>query len=146
MAVKVNTQRTTDLTAAIEELTAKSASLKIDIEELKKSVATSTASLDESTALREKEASEFHAYEKDAIVNTEQVKGAIMTLGKVHGWALDQQSLMQVKQLIKKHWEAHHRHLKGNKLAMSLVQEPVESEVDSLLQQSGEAPQSGAIF
>jgi len=148
MAVKVNTQRTTDLTAAIEELTAKSASLKIDIEELKKSVATSTASLDESTALREKEASEFHAYEKDAIVNTEQVKGAIMTLGKVHGGALDQQSLMQVKQLIKKHWETHRRILKGRKTAMSLVQEPVDSEVDSLLQQAGEAraPQSGAIF
>merc|ERR1719399_327431 len=34
----------------------------------------------------------------------------------------------------------------SKKLQMSLVQEPVESEVDSLLQQSGHAPQSGAIF
>merc|ERR1719265_2492873 len=34
----------------------------------------------------------------------------------------------------------------GKKLQMSLVQEPVESEVNSLLQQAGEAPQSGAIF
>merc|ERR1719265_236113 len=34
----------------------------------------------------------------------------------------------------------------GKKLQMSLVQEPVESEVDALLQQSGHAPQSGAIF
>jgi hypothetical protein len=148
MAVKVNTQRATDLTAAIEELTAKSASLTSDIAELKKQVATSTTSLDESTALREKEAGEFHAYEKDAIVNTEQLKGALMKLGKVHGEALDQQSLMQVKQLIKKHWEHTHRMLKGRKAAMSLVQEPVDSEVDSLLQQAGEAqaPQSGAIF
>merc|ERR1719158_2641018 len=136
-AVAVNTQRATDLTAAIEELTAKSASLTSDIAELKKSVAASTASLDESTAIREKEAAEFHAFEKDNIVNTEQLKGAIMTLGKVHGDALDQQSLMQVKQILEKQRENHRRMFKGKKLSMSLLQDPVESEVDSLLQQSG---------
>jgi len=149
-AVAINTQRATDLTSAIEELTAKSASLKADIEDLTKQVAASTESLDTSTAMREKEAAEFHAFEKDSIVNTESIKGAIQRLGKVHGAALDQQSLMQIKQLIKKHWEDHHRMLRGKfggkKLQMSLVQEPVESEVDSLLQQSGHAPQSGAIF
>merc|ERR1719380_133863 len=101
-AVAVNSQRITDLGAAIEEMTAKSASLKTDIEELTKQVAASTASLEESTAIREKESSEFFATEKDSIVNTEQVKGAIMTLGKVHGSALDQQSLMQVTSLLKK--------------------------------------------
>jgi hypothetical protein len=147
-AVAINTQRATDLTAAIEEMTAKAASLKTDIEDLTKQVATATSSLDQSTAIREKEAGEFHAFEKDSIVNTESIKGAIMTLGKVHGSALDQQSFAQVKQLIKKHWENHHRMFKGKKLTMSLVQEPVDSEVDSLLQQAGEgqAPQSGAIF
>jgi len=149
-AVAINTQRATDLTAAIEELTAKSASLKADIEDLTKQVASATASLDTSTSMREKEAAEFHAFEKDSIVNTESIKGAIQRLGKVHGAALDQQSLMQIKQILTKHWEAHHRMLKGKfgskKLQMSLVQEPVESEVDALLQQSGHAPQSGAIF
>merc|ERR1719197_2020949 len=93
----VNSQKVTDLSAAIEEFTAKSASLKTDLEELAKQVATSTASLAESTALREKEAAEFHASELDAIQNTESLKSALMTLGKVHGEAslaqLDQPSL-----------------------------------------------------
>merc|ERR1719313_1982333 len=91
----INNQRIADLTASIEEMTAKSASLKTDLEELDKQVAASTASLEESTALREKEAAEFFAFEKDSIQNTESVKGAIMAIGKVHGDALDQQSLMQ---------------------------------------------------
>jgi len=143
----INGQRITDLTASIEEMTAKSASLKTDIEELTKQVAASEASLAESTAIREKESSEFFAFEKDSIVNTEQVKGAIMTLGKVHGSALDQQSLMQVTSLLKKHSAAHQRRFsKSGKFSLALIQEPVESEVNALLQQSGEAPQSGAIF
>lgn len=149
-AVAVNTQRVTDLGAAIEELTAKSASLKTDIEELKKQVAASTASLEESTAMREKESSEFFAFEKDSIQNIESTKGAIMALSKVHGSSsLSQESLMQVKQVLKKQFAATHRSMSRsqNRAAMSLIQEPsTESEVDSLLQQSGEAPQSGAIF
>merc|ERR1719191_573998 len=51
----INSQRITDLTASIEEMTAKSASLKADIEALDKQVAASTASFDESTAMRAKE-------------------------------------------------------------------------------------------
>jgi len=56
---------------------------------------------------------------------------------------------MQVKQVLKKQFAATHRTMSRsqNRAAMSLIQEPsTESEVDSLLQQSGEAPQSGAIF
>merc|ERR1719262_1299073 len=105
-AVAINTQRSTDLTASMEE----------------------------STAIRAKEANEFQEFEKDNIVNTEQLKGAIMTLGKVHGAALDQQSLMQVKQLLKKQRDNHRRMFKGKKLSMSLLQDPVEAEVDSMLQ------------
>jgi hypothetical protein len=142
----INTQRITDLTASIEEMTAKSASLKTDIEELEKQVAASKASLDESTAIREKESSEFFDFEKDSIVNTESVKGAIMAIGKVHGEALDQQSLMQVKSLLRKHLTAHRRMFTKTSSKLALIQEPVESEVNSLLQQAGEAPQSGAIF
>jgi hypothetical protein len=137
----VNTQRSTDLSAFIEESTAKSASLKTEIEELKKQVEAGEASLAESTAIREKEAGEFFDFEKDNIVNTEQLKGAIMTLGKVHGDALNQQSLMQVRSLLRKHLTMHKRKSSKN---LALIQEP--DEVDSLLQQAGEAPQSGAIF
>jgi len=126
-AVAVNTQRVTDLGAAIEELTAKSASLKTDIEELKKQVAASTASLEESTAMREKESSEFFAFEKDSIQNIESTKGAIMALSKVHGSSsLSQESLMQVKQVLKKQFAATHRTMSRsqNRAAMSLIQEP----------------------
>merc|ERR1719335_819673 len=142
----INGQRITDLTASIEELTAKSASLKTDLEELAKQVAASTTSLEESTAIRAKESAEFQAFEKDHIVNMESLKGALMKLGKIHGDALDQQSLMQVKQILRKHFEKHRRMFSGAQKKLALIQEPVESEVDSLLQQSGEAPQSGAIF
>jgi len=147
-AVAVNTQRITDLGASIEELTAKSASLKTDIEELKKSVAASTASLEESTAIREKESSEFFAFEKDSIQNIESTKGAVMALGKVHGDSLSQESLMQVKQVLRKHLAETHRMMSRTpKNHLALIQEPsTEAEVEALLQQSGEAPQSGAIF
>merc|ERR1719321_310372 len=127
-------------------MTAKSASLKTDIEELEKQVAASTASLDESTAIRAKEAGEFFDFEKDSIQNTESVKGAIMAIGKVHGEALDQQSLMQVKTLLSKHLTSHRHMFRKSSKHLALIQEPVESEVNSLLQQAGEAPQSGAIF
>merc|ERR1719262_2178910 len=133
-AVAINTQRTTDLTASIEEMTAKSASLKTDLEELAKQVAASTASLEESTALREKESAEFFAFEKDHIVNMESLKGALMKLGKIHGDALDQQSLMQVKQILRKHFEKHRRMFAGVQKKLALIQEPVEDEVEALLQ------------
>merc|ERR1719388_592422 len=67
-----------------------------------------------------------------------------MTLGKVHGDALDQQSLMQVRSLLRKHLSTHKNKKSSRHLAR--IQEPAVSEVDSLLQQAGEAPQSGAIF
>merc|ERR1719446_1743211 len=142
----INGQRITDLTASIEEMTAKSASLKTDIDELTKQVETATSSLATSTSIREKEAAEFQAFEVDHIQNMESLKGALMKLGKVHGAALDQQSLMQVKQILRKHLDKHRRMFAGAQKKLALIQEPVESEVDSLLQQSGEAPQSGAIF
>merc|ERR1719217_519247 len=142
----INSQRITDLGASIEEMTAKSASLKTDLEELEKQVAASEASLAEQTAIREKDAAEFFDFEKDSIVNTEAVKGAIMTLGKVHGDALDQQSLMQVRSILKKHLKSNKRMLTKSSKHLALIQEPAVSEVDSLLQQAGEAPQSGAIF
>jgi hypothetical protein len=145
----INNQKVADLSATIEEFTAKSASLKTDLEELDKQVAASTASLAESTAIREKEAAEFHASELDAIQNIESLKGALMALGKVHGEAslaqLDQQSLAQVKQLLKHHLEEHMAMfensltLEEQKAAMNFAANPT-----AFLQE--DAPQSGAIL
>lgn len=145
----VNGQKATDLSAAIEEFTAKSASLTSDLEELAKQVAASTASLDTSTALREKEAAEFHASELDAIQNIESMKGALMVLGKVHGEAslaqLDQASVAKVKKLLKKHFVEHldmfenSLTLEEQKAAMNFATNPA-----AFLQE--DAPQSGAIL
>jgi len=148
-ALAINNQKVTDLSAAIEEFTAKSASLKSDLEELDKQVAASTASLAESTAMREKEAAEFHASELDAIQNIESLKGALMALGKVHGEAslaqLDQPSLAKVKQLLKHHLVEHMAMfensltLEEQKDMMSFASSPT-----AFLQE--DAPQSGAIL
>merc|ERR1719299_141402 len=73
-ASAINTQKIADLGSAIEEYTAKSAQLKSDLASLEKSIADSQGSLDESTALREKEAAEFHANEKDAVQNIASLK------------------------------------------------------------------------
>merc|ERR1719428_189943 len=91
-ASAINTQKITDLTAAIEEYTAKSAQLKVDIENLKTQVGEQTGSLDTATALREKESAEFHASEKDAVQNIASLKTAVMKLEKVQPSALDQES------------------------------------------------------
>merc|ERR1719428_2581485 len=82
-ASAINTQRIADLGAAIEEFTAKSAQLKVDIENLNKQVAQQTDSLATSTALREKEAAEFHAYEKDTVQTIASVGTAVQRLEKV---------------------------------------------------------------
>merc|ERR1719335_799675 len=42
--------------------------------------------------------------------------------------------------------DKHRRMFSASQRKLALIQEPVESEVDALLQQSGHAPQSGAIF
>lgn len=147
----INTQRTTDLTSSIEEFTAKSAQLKTDIEEAKKQVAAAETSLEEATSIREKESNEFFESEKDAIQNIESVKGAVMALSKTQeGAALDQESYMQIKHVLQRHFASHRRYLqessKQRKLVMSLLQTP-ESDGAALLQQlRATAPQSGAIF
>jgi len=132
----VNTQRVADLGAAIEEYTAKSAQLKVDLESLGKQVADQTNSLETATSLREKEAGEFHSTEKDAIANLGSINGAVMTLGKTHG-----ESLMEVKQILRHHIDAHKKMLSSSqhRMVLSLLQQPDDS---ALLQ----APQSGAIF
>merc|ERR1719421_2777681 len=148
-ASAINTQSIADLGAAIEEFTAKSAQLKTDIENLKAQVEQQENSLAESTSLREKEAGEFHAYEKDAVQNIASVKTAVQRLEKVQP-----SSLIVVKQLLRRHFQKNRQMLaemlspKQHKLVLSLIQQPEDVEsADALLQQSGEyAPQSGAIF
>jgi len=148
-ASAINSQRITDLGSAIEEFTAKSAQLTTDIETLNKEVADKTNSLDEQTQIREKDAAEFHATEKDTIQNMGSLKGALMTLGKVHGESLSQESLIAVKQVLRRQMKAHRSLLSAHqhRVVVSLLQtEPADESSALLLQAEGQAPQSGAIF
>jgi len=145
-AIAINTQMVTDLGSSIEELTAKSAQLKTDIEETGKQLAAAEASLEEASTIREKESGEFFAGEKDSIQNIESVKGAVMALGKTQNAALSQESLMQVRAILRKHMD-HHKNMfasKQRRFVMSLLQQPDGADTAAFLQ--AQAPQSGAIF
>jgi len=74
-----------ELQALIESLTAKVAELKAKIEELETQVAADKKALAEATALREKQIQEFHGAELDNIQAIENLKAAIIILGKHHG-------------------------------------------------------------
>merc|ERR1719214_102291 len=74
-AIADGQQKSTDLGAAIEELTAKGAQLGTDIETLEASVAEQTAALTQATAIRDKEKAEFVASEKDMITTITSLKG-----------------------------------------------------------------------
>jgi len=82
------------LEALIEQLTAKSAELKTIIAETTKELEADKEELAEATALRQKQLKAFHGEELDAIQNVENLKAAIIVLGKHHGGALPQISLL----------------------------------------------------
>merc|ERR1719171_747552 len=135
-------QAITDLTAAIESLTAKSAQLETEIEKLNKDIAKNTAALEQATEIRDKESAEFQAEEKDMMASAASLGGAVEALGKAHpGAALPQESLMQVRAVLRRHLDKHHQmfaHLKKHRVVMALLQEQ-----SSL---STATPASGAIF
>jgi outer membrane murein-binding lipoprotein Lpp len=75
----------TELEATIQELTAKVAELGTKIKEVEAEVAEDKKALAEATALREKQIQEFHGSELDNIQAIENLKAAIIILGKHHG-------------------------------------------------------------
>merc|ERR1719364_646000 len=84
-----------ELTALIEQLTAKSAELKTLIAETEAELEKDKQELAEATALRQKQLKAFHGEELDAIQNVENLKAAIVVLGKHHA-AFPQVSLLAV--------------------------------------------------
>merc|ERR1719301_254094 len=73
-----------ELTTAIEELSALSARLTAEIENLKKEVAKDQEALEQATAIRRKELAEFNAEEKDSLEAIQALKAAIIVLSKHH--------------------------------------------------------------
>jgi chromosome segregation ATPase len=87
------TAKIADLEATIEMLTARSSELKTKIKELETDVAADKAALAEASKLREKQLKEFHAMELDNIAALENLKSAIVVLGRHQGAAFPQVSL-----------------------------------------------------
>lgn len=77
----------TELGAEIESRAAKFGEQATEIARLKKQIAEDTASLKKATAIREKEAAEFSATEKDLMQSVTNVKNAIQVLSKHHSGA-----------------------------------------------------------
>jgi len=90
LAIEAATEKVSDLTATIEMLTAKSKELNTKIKELEAEVAADKEALAEATALRQKQLKEFQGMELDSIAAIENLKGAIVVLGKHQGSAFPQ--------------------------------------------------------
>merc|ERR1719272_1222259 len=86
------TAKIADLTASIEMLTARSAELKTKIKELETEFAADKSALAEATAMRKKQLKEFHGMELDNIAALENLKSAIVVLGRHNGAAFPQLS------------------------------------------------------
>merc|ERR1719487_766305 len=100
-AIETNTQRQTDLEAAVPMYAAKAAQLDVDIKQLNKEIAAATESLNEATEIRAKEQDEFRTTEKETVSSLTNLKRAIETLSKVHKDALSQESLAQVQDVLR---------------------------------------------
>merc|ERR1719482_307392 len=73
------------LVASIEDHTANSARLNVEISNLEKEVAKNSDALDKATALRKKELAEFNAEEKEMLGTVSSLKSAVIVLSKYHG-------------------------------------------------------------
>jgi len=143
-------QRTSDLNAAVEELTAKSQQLNTDIAEAEREITEKNSALATAEALRSKEGSEFHETEKDAIQAIGGLKSAVQTLGNVHSGALTQETMMQIRNVITKHFP--HVSQRGVLKKLGLAPSQLRA-ATNLLQAPGAAalqedyaPQSSQIF
>merc|ERR1712048_421747 len=74
--------RISGLTTKIEELTASSARLNQEIGNLGKEVAKNQESLDQATAIRQKQLAEFNGEEKDLLESIKALKSAVTVLSK----------------------------------------------------------------
>merc|ERR1719313_2744117 len=87
--------RIDDLGVKIEELTAKSGKLGVEIKNLEKEVAKNQGALDKATEIRMKEFAEFNDEEKDLLGSIKALDGALEVLGK-HNHVDSTTSLLQL--------------------------------------------------
>eukprot|EP00420_Gonyaulax_spinifera_P031190 CAMPEP_0197869570 /NCGR_PEP_ID=MMETSP1439-20131203/433_1 /TAXON_ID=66791 /ORGANISM="Gonyaulax spinifera, Strain CCMP409" /LENGTH=337 /DNA_ID=CAMNT_0043488405 /DNA_START=58 /DNA_END=1067 /DNA_ORIENTATION=- len=144
-----------DLTTKIEELTASSARLNTEINNLEKEVASNQAALDKATAIREKQLAEFNAEEKDLLESISALKAAVTVLSKHHGGALvqmPQSHVMSVATTLQHEMQKHAKLLQGvlspseRRAAAAFVQAPENYFDATPTFKQSYAPQSGEIF
>jgi len=128
-AIEAAEAQIADLEAKIEALTAKIAELKTLIAETTKDLAANTEELNTATELRQKQLKEMHGYELDAIQNIENLKAAIIVLGKHHA-AFPQISLLGVKD------SSHHKKGKDS---------PSERQFDTFMRKHDFADDSSVV-
>merc|ERR1719191_9376 len=142
-AIEDADQRITDLTSAIPEYAAKATEAEVTIKQLQKEVAQNSEALNKATEVRAKEQEEFRTQEKDLIQSIASLKNAVQMMSKVQ---LNQESLIQVKSLIRHHMEKHgdivQEGLTGSqhRLVMSLIQD------NTMVQRQSHRGPSSAIF
>jgi len=142
-ALELADQRIRDLTAAIPEYAAKAMEAEVTIKQLEKEVAENSEALSKAIEVRAKEQDEFRTGEKDLIQSIASLKNAIQMMSKVQ---LSQESLLQVKNIIRNHMQKHGDIMAGaltgsqHRLAMSLIQD------NAMVQRQSHRAPSSAIF
>lgn len=144
-----------DLTTKIEEMTASSARLNTEIQNLEKEVAENQQALDQATAIREKQLAEFNGEEKDLLQSVAALKSAITVLSKHHGGALMQvprSHILGVAATVEHELQKHSHLLQGvlthseRRMVHAFIQSPEDYFDASPTFKQSYAPQSGEIF
>jgi chromosome segregation ATPase len=143
------------LTTRIEELTAGSARLNTEIKNTEKEVAKNQESLDQATALRQKQLAEFNGEEKDLLESISALKAAITVLSKHHGGSfleVPHSHALRVAATLQHEMQTHAALLQGvltrseRQAVSSFIKAPQDYfEAQPTFKQSY-APQSGEIF
>jgi len=139
-----------DLGVKIEELTAKSGKLGVEIKNLEKEVAKNQAAMDKATEIRMKELSEFNDEEKDLLGSISALKSALEVLGKHNGASMLQlpnQHLAVLAKTVNTAMNKHQDILTGvftkteKKVMTAFIQNAAQPSSDGSY-----APASGQIF
>merc|ERR1719399_1648743 len=129
-AIADGKQKVAKLESLISELSATSKQLTTDIAGLEVTIAKGEKALDEASTVRAKELAEFNKEDKDAIVAVKGLHSAVETLSKHNsGAALNQEAMLQVKQVLSHHVKASQLHQMGlagkQRRLLALIQQPV---------------------
>merc|ERR1719181_986847 len=153
-AVKDAEEKIDMLETKIAELTALSAKLTEEIQNLEKDIEGYQAALEQATAIRKKELAEFQAEEKDMLEAIGALKAAIEVLSKHHtSWLqMPQPHLVRVAATLQREMQKHASLLDGllthsqRRLVLSFVQAPADYFDAAPTFKQSYAPQSGQIF